>query len=524
MKFIDRRWVFPGVAVTMLAVGAGVGWLVPPALFNDLAAGWQVWLSMEAGAPFNSVWMPAAADLTRNQAVFQSWWSPGQYLVPAALTRTGLSFGQAVVVAGVLANAAGLVGWWRLWRAWGVPPAVLPASGLVVVLGRAFGAVMGMSNLADVLLFAAVPWAALLAWHWRQLKAWQWLGLFVVLNVGVGLKLSFQVAALAMLAGGVLAEMPASRERGPRAWLGMAIRALGLWLAVKLAWDWGYLQRGASIGPLHGPEFPGLGALLLPWSGPLLAAFAGGNLLGRIFLYPDRRLLADEADLWPFFLLGAVLTAVILVRLWRTPELRPYARQVVAWLGTYGAVFSVLYATGASVSLEERHFQVAGLVLLPAVLGAIGQIKARSGRWAAQAAVAGFCLYGVASIFVHASYRGRVGVLSRHGFTHTELTAGALAELRRLDEAPGGPALFFTTKPEISLEVRRGRTMCIPLDSWDESFVRRITYEGRAGRLVLVMPEHHVRNGRVEWIKAGLHGYTHWDTSEVDGFFFITGR
>lgn len=522
MKFPKPDRLLPGLAAVVLGVGAITAWLIPPALFNDFAAGWQVWLSMKAGTAFNTVAMPMAADLSRDQEVFQSWWSPGQYLLPAIFTEAGLSMGRAVVLCGVLANLTGLAGWWRLWREWGVAPGLVTASGVVVVLGRAFGAVLGMSNLADSLLFAAVPWAGLLVWRWRRLALVHCAALFVIFNVGVTLKLAFQAAALAMLAGAVLS---AARDKGGgRALIGLAVRALAVWVAVKFAWDWFYLARGASIGPVHAPEFAGLGATLLPWGGPLLSAFSAGNFLGRIFLYPGGRLLADESELWPFFLVAAVLTAWVVARLWRMAELRTYATQVAAWLGVYGAVFILLYATGAAVSLEERHFHAAGLVLLPGILAVIARMTSRAGRWVAIGVVGGFCVYGVASVFVHAAYRSRVGVPSRHGFLHTDLTAGALAELRRWDELPGERTLFFTTKPEISLEVRRGRTMCIPLDSWTEPFVRQITFEGRVSRLVLVMPVHQVRAGRVEWIKAGLHGYTEWDVTEVDGFVFFAGR
>ena len=520
----DLWRTFRLVAGGVLLAGLVVGWLVPPALSNDSAVGWQVWLSMQAGAPFNCQWFPSAADVAHDEAVFQAWWSPGQYLVPALFTSAGLSIGHAIVLVGMLANAAGLAGWWRLWRAWRVPPRVLVAAGLVVVCGRAFGAILGVSNLSDVLLFASVPWVALLAWHWRRLQVLPWLGLFVVFNVAMGLKLAFAVAAIAILSGVVAeAARPESGLR-PLAWLGLAGRALGLWLAVKWLWDWGYLSRGSSIASHHGPEFSSWAAVFLPWGGPLLSAFSGMNLLGRIFLYPGHALLADERALWPCFLLAAGLAAWLIARLGRVSEARTYAIQAVVWLGFYGLAFTWLYATGAAVSLEERHFQPAGLVLLPGVLWVLGSMTSRAGRWLMGVIIAGFCLYGLGSVISHARFRMIHGVPSTLGFTHIELTRGALAELRRLDAAPGQRTLFFVTNPEIALEVRHGRAVCVPLDTWNEAFVRQITYEGRAGLVVLAVPQRHYRNGRMRWVEAGLHGYRDWTEHEVDGFFFITGR
>jgi hypothetical protein len=516
--------LFWWLAGGLLALGLVAGLLVRPDLCNDLAAGWQVWESMQAGAPFNCVWMPAAENLARDVPVFQSWWAPGQYLVPTLFTSAGLSFGAAVVVAGMLANALGLAGWWRLWRAWGVAPAQLVMGGLVVVCGHAWGTVIGPANLGDTLQFAAVPWAALLAWNWRRLAGPQWLGLFVVLTAGVVMKLSFQIAALAILAGAGFEAVRTNRGRDLRALAWLSVKALGLWLAVKLAWDWGYLARSASIGAAHGLQWAGWAGASLPWGGPVLAVFSVGSLVSRIALYPGNRWVADEAGLWPVFLAGAVVTIAFVGHLWRRHESRPYVMQVLAWLAVYGVVFSALYATGAAVSLETRHFHVAGLVLLPGVLWSLAQFRPPVLRFVALAGVAGCCLYGVASAGVHLRHRLRHGEVSRQGFTHTELTAGALAELRRLDGLPGGRTLFFACKAEVALEVRHGRTMCIPLDAWPETLVRKFIYEGRADRLVLVMPERYVADGKVEWIKAGLHGYREWDERKVDGFCFITGR
>lgn len=500
------------------------GWFIPPSLFNDLAAGWQVWLSMQAGAPFNCFWMPAATDLGRDVAIFQAWWSPGQYWVPGLFTRSGLSLGHAVVVAGVGANLAGVAGWWRLWRAWGLDSRLAAAAGLVVVTGRAFGAIAGMANIADALLFAAVPWAAVLAWHWRSLRAWQWPALGVVFAVAMFFKLSFLVAALA-LAGGLVAH--AFSEAGGRFNRQVAILALKagvLVVAVRWFWNWAYLSHGASIAGTHGPEFPGAGTLLMAWGGPLLSAFSGGNLLGRIFLHPSHPLVANFEALWPFTLLAVVLTGAVLWRLWRGAAPRPYAIQALVWVGAYGAVFSLLYATGAAVSLEERHYQPAGLALLPGVLAVVAALRARWLRGAAFAVIAGFSLYGLASIAVHARYRLHHGIASRHGFSHTDLTAGARDEIRRIDQLPGGRTLFLVTKVEIALEPERGRVLCLPVDSWNESFVRGFTFAGRVERLVLVVPEKDVANGKVEWLKAGLHGYSAWDARTVDGFVFLTGR
>ncbi|MCX6953946.1 MAG: hypothetical protein NTV51_17500 [Verrucomicrobia bacterium] len=523
----DRRRagrVLAMVVGTAVALYGVVSWAVPPELFNDTAAGYQVWLAMRAGGPFNCNVGPTLDNLAESVATFQSWWAPGQYLVPGFFQLLGLSLGRATLVVVALGSVLRIWGYWRLWLACGVAPLLAAECGIVAVFARPFSGYFGNPYVGDVLQAAAVPWLAILVWRWRELRGWQCAALIPVLMVAVGLKLSVLVAVLAMLAWTVVENV---RRAGPAVeWRragGWAVRAALVFVAVKLAWDWGYLKRGASIGAAGGLSFPSPAEWSEALAGPLFSALGVQSLLNRIFLFPGAPLLTI-GQMWPLFLAGAVGTAVVGWVVWRKFPVRGYVVQAAVWVGVYAAAFAWFHATGASVSLEERHYLPAGMLLLPCTVFALRHSGGRAWRAAGTLLLVVMCGYGVASFAVNVRHRAKAGAVGRHGFSHTTLTRGALAELHRLDAEPGSErTVFYVTMPEIGLEVRQGRTITIPAEWWSEAIVRRFRYSGRVPRLVLVLPKTFVANGKVDLVKGEFPDYGTWREHEVDGFLFIEG-
>jgi hypothetical protein len=164
------------------------------------------------------------------------------------------------------------------------------------------------------------------------------------------------------------------------------------------------------------------------------------------------------------------------------------------------------------------------LLLLPGLLAWVANLRWRGWRLAGFGLLGVFCLYGVMSFSVNARLRARVNAVGRLGFSHTELTRDALMELHRIDDEQGPRTLFCVSKPEIALEVIRGRALCIPLDSWGPEFVRKFTFAGRTDRLMLVMPAAYRDNGKEALMCGEFPDYRHWASRTVGSFLFIEGR
>jgi hypothetical protein len=516
-----RQWLVPGVAVAV-AIYSLCSWLIPPELFNDTAAGYQVWLAMRAGAPFNSFLAPSPANLADSVSVFQPWWAPGQYLVPGALHAIGVPLGRATVLVIALAGVARIFGYWRLWLAWGVGPVIAAECAWVTLLARPFSGYFGNAYVGDALQAAVVPWLALLVWRWRELRIWQCVLLVPVLALAVGVKLSLLVAVIAML-GGVVFAKSRSEDGFRRSALSLGIRAAIVFLAVKWIWDFGYLRRGASIQAGETFNLLNPAAWTQPLAGPLFSALGLQSILNRIFLFPGAPLLTP-AGMWPFFLAGALLSLGVLLILVQKFPARCYVSQALAWCLIYAMVFAWFYVSGASVSYEERHYLPAAMVLLPGLVFWLRHTGGRAWRFTGSALLLIACGYGLLSFAVNARHRDRVGATGIHEFNHTTLTRGALAELHRLDADPAGAGtVFYVTMPEISLEVRHGRALVVPADWWPEQMVRSQRFAGRVSRLVLVLPAKFAGNGKLALVQEEFPDYTQWQVHEAGDFLFVTG-
>src|ERR1039457_3082669 len=102
------------LACALVGLFTAVGMLFPPDLPRDAAMGMLAWRSMENGAPFNFVSEPDPADISRDRSYFLTWWSPGQYLIPGALTRLGMRLGPAVTITAGISLLCCLIGWIRV--------------------------------------------------------------------------------------------------------------------------------------------------------------------------------------------------------------------------------------------------------------------------------------------------------------------------------------------------------------------------------------------------------------------------
>src|SRR5262245_40272166 len=75
----------------LVAVYAVVAFIVGPAIYSDSGWGSLIAESMAQGGRFNHVTEPAADDIARDATSFTTLWSPGQYVLPLAFERLGLS-------------------------------------------------------------------------------------------------------------------------------------------------------------------------------------------------------------------------------------------------------------------------------------------------------------------------------------------------------------------------------------------------------------------------------------------------
>lgn len=498
--------------------------IAPPMLWSDSASGFLVWTSMDTGAAWNCYFTPDSNDIARDIQSFRTWWSPGQYLFTGWLTITGLSLGRALTVTALFGSWLGLEGFRRLYAHLGFSPAVVAWSLIVIATGWLFAWPFGIFIGGELVLFAGFPWIVLIA---LKLESRPWLqtaALPVLFLFGALLKLSFPIIALSVLAGLWFVRhrwiWPLTSTKildSARLAVVMALFYATLWAV--------FLSKGPTPSSGHAEAivpFSHWSAVVL--LGPFSGLTSIGSALARIFFFPGHSLLSNSAQLsallWALvpLALGAYLLA------WRGGPSRAYGALFAGFLLVYIALFGWLYATGRAVSLEDRHFRPAALLLLPGLMHVIASHQARWVRVALTATLILSGSYGVASFFNRAHHIHRIANVGAHGFTQHSISPGALAALHRLDVAlPAGNNLVVTSSPEIALELQHVRVLSTHAEMESLAWLGSQKYRGRVDRLVVVISDQESRKGKAQALLSSIVDYApeSWGDHVVDGWHFF---
>ena len=119
-------------ALAICGIFGGISLLVPPFIDTDSGGGFLAWRGTLLGA-VNSIVAPDYEDIARDMARFLTFWSPGQYLVPGAISLLGAPLGVAMTLTVALALLASLIGWIMIVRAFA--PSTSLAILIVVLIG-----------------------------------------------------------------------------------------------------------------------------------------------------------------------------------------------------------------------------------------------------------------------------------------------------------------------------------------------------------------------------------------------------
>src|ERR1700730_2572377 len=144
-------WI-AGVVVLIMGI---ILFFIPPALFPDPSMGFQVLRHMNLGGSFNVFTSPDQSDISQNYNEFLTWWSPGQYLIPAFFKLiTNVNLGKAIAIAITIAQLLGLAGFYCFFKKIGFTPVISAISIAFIACQQAFVVPYVFYNGGEVLLFA----------------------------------------------------------------------------------------------------------------------------------------------------------------------------------------------------------------------------------------------------------------------------------------------------------------------------------------------------------------------------------
>src|SRR5262249_40062052 len=132
---------------------------IPPRIFPDSGLGFLALRSMLEGGAFNSITVADPTNIANDAAIFLTFSSPGQYLVPGIFIWLGTSYGLALSLTALIATLVGVGGWIQIARNLAMSSFVLFVFGLGLSTFVYVTLPFRLYHGGELLLFAAAPWS-----------------------------------------------------------------------------------------------------------------------------------------------------------------------------------------------------------------------------------------------------------------------------------------------------------------------------------------------------------------------------
>lgn len=478
----------------LLIAIAAVCWsrpLINPDTSTALRA-WDGWVHHHG--EWNRIIHPSPADLSVDTATWLGWWSPGQYFWTGCFSLLTDDLGLAAILSALVACWIKSIGLYRLLRAFAVAPSLawwaVAAEAVSWNLYTGFAFYGG----AEVFQAAYFPWflLALVTLGQADRPTLRWLWLIPLFFAGAAIKYSLEIAAVA---GGawLVGEVGLNRDRPWRDKLAAAAY-VGLALAVMGVATHRLLTQGAGDpSQIGGGSLPAGLAWSFAFAAPFLSATGFGSLVTHRFFVTGIAMNDGWQGLVPVMLAAAAPLLLLYGGVCWAQADRRFGRLLAWLLATYCGALGILLARGASISLEDRHFRLPGMVLLTGiVLAALDRRKIRANRawakWLMGSLAGAAALYGVGSGLLRIRTLARLDRVAACGLSLPNLDRAADRELLRLDRAGEHTRnVICVADPVVGLEVRYSRLIVSDMANQPVRF-DTMRFYGRVPQLTLVLP------------------------------------
>jgi hypothetical protein len=477
----------PALITTLAICGvlSGISLLIPPFIDWDSANGFLAWRGTVLGA-VNSIITADRANIARDTVGFLTVWSPGQYLVPGAISLLGVPLGIAMTLTVALALLASLIGWVMVVRAFA--PRTSLAFLVAVLIGSFHYSTHAFSTYhgGEILLQAATPWLVLTAHRVPDMDA----APAALLAAGaVCLAFLAKLTGLIVVAAALVAGSMVSLMFGRRITRGMIGGALGALATLAILYV-AFFSRGPTAASGTSWSIP-LNSIAMASLVPWVAGMSLSDPIGLLF-FPSRNFFYMPAAYLAFLGPPALLVAG-LVLFWRrqTTSEKKFRLFSLWFYALVAAVFILLFIRGGAISLEERHFRSAGTLLFVCAL--MSSLAAETPRWTRGLFLI-LCtlmaLYGLGSFSYHEFTTAMGQSLDRTSWTNQRIfDAAAIDFTREVYAREGRDALFVLPSYQIAVTLPTdARIIVIDLNYEAESTIAG-RYAGRVpGHVFVLMP------------------------------------
>jgi hypothetical protein len=146
------------LAAVLLLACAGL-FFCPLIISIDSILGFHAYKGTLINEAFNYRTEVSAADITKDNFIYVSWWSPGQWLFPAIFHYLlGLDLGHAMTLVTIIAAISGMAGFYRVFRYFNFSRVISYYSLLVIFCSYTFFYSFIVYQGGEILSFGIFPW------------------------------------------------------------------------------------------------------------------------------------------------------------------------------------------------------------------------------------------------------------------------------------------------------------------------------------------------------------------------------
>lgn len=437
------------------------------------------------GSGFNILVKPDQADISKNTAVFLTWWSPGQYVTPWFFKSVfRMNTGHAVAITITLCQLLGLFGFYYFFKKIGFSSLVASLSIAFIVCQQAFMMPYIFYNGGEILLFAFAGWF-LYGCTAFQKVGWQ-LCLFVILAGWTGF---FCKSSVMWIYGAGLFYLWLRLSLPQRTFVNHIKN--GLWIGVPAVISLAaiyvfFLSKGQNPASASGSLKFTLQTFAFPLASPLLSGFSADDLAHGFLFHSGIPIFSEGTAIIVIALLALISLGIIYCTIRFIPN-HNYKLLMLVFYGVSLLFFSYAYSKQMAISYEARHYRVIGIIAIPGIIYLVSQLKI------------GYRV-GFGLIWIVLAYSGLHYMVKGYGYNKKTSAHGitgiaqpaidqpALDHILALDQQQSNAILAFTGN-DIGLEIQHNRIITLEqISDYDHINIEDYEYDGHAGPLYILLP------------------------------------
>jgi hypothetical protein len=370
LSLSQRKYFF--LLVSLLLLVSIYCFITPLVISIDSIYGFLAYKGSLLSHSFNMVTEVSADNVNINEHIFQSWWSPGQWIYPGILNYfLGLRLGVASIIVTILFAVAGLWGYYRVFLHFAFPLKIILASLILLACSSTFYYSYIIYQGGEILEFGTFPWFLLYILRIKKITpkiSLLIIGLFILCFIAKTTLLLYCFIILVYKVFQLYLDDHNQKEKQGfvKNSLLLILPAALCILFIKLF----FISRGPHITMGDevniSPE-----NILNPLSSPLNAIFSIQQWTGRI----GKKIFASEYSIQANIFFISVYVVLLLtllisaIKIFKEKKILNEYKNLLLFLYMGLSVFFIIaYCLDARIDHSSRHFKLMGFLFIPALL------------------------------------------------------------------------------------------------------------------------------------------------------------